>query len=359
MNLHILNRDFTHPADGWYQIEAKGNHMNRAAGVVQVIDDEASQTIVNRFNADAKAGKLRHGSDMLIDHEHFSDQPDKESVAYGWLQELQNRDDGIYGRIKWTATGKPAVDGGDYRFFSTEYSPDDLKILNDGKSPRRVRPLRLDGLTLTNMNNNRGQKPITNRNANFPGGVPPGDSQQQPNESKKMKSVCTALGLSPDAAEDVVLAEVTKLKNRGEITPADLTTLRSEHTTFKTLNDTLLNEQCDALMDAHGIKGDDKVRNRLRPVLAGLKNRDDRTAALAEFGFKPVEAGKGAATQVKLNNRDTKPPGKDAAAETDGKADQAKATKIMNRAHAIQKETPNTSLATAVGMAQKEIENAS
>lgn len=51
MNATILNREFKHPTDGWYQIEPKGEHPNRASKVVHVIDDEAAQSIVNRFNA--------------------------------------------------------------------------------------------------------------------------------------------------------------------------------------------------------------------------------------------------------------------------------------------------------------------
>src|SRR5436309_1599021 len=81
----ILNRDFKHPEDAWYQIEPKGAHPNRAAKIIQVIDDEAIQQIVNRFNADADAGKLSHGHEMLIDHEHFKLDASKETVAYGWL----------------------------------------------------------------------------------------------------------------------------------------------------------------------------------------------------------------------------------------------------------------------------------
>lgn len=161
--LNIFNRDeYQHPADGWYQIERAGEHPNRAAGVVQVVDGDAGQSITSRFNADAKAGKLQHGHEMLIDREHWKHDANKETTAYGWLQELQNRDDGIYGRIRWTDTGKAAVDGGDYRFFSTEYNPADVKVLDTSK-PEHVRPLRLAGLTLTNMPNNRGQKAITNR----------------------------------------------------------------------------------------------------------------------------------------------------------------------------------------------------
>lgn len=138
----------------------------RQAGVVQVIDGQAAESVANRFNQDADDYEERTGQPfpgMVIDHEHFKHDPDKESVAYGWLMRLANRDGVLFGKIQWTSTGQPAVDGGDYRFFSTEYASKDLQVLNPGQSPQRVRPLRLDGLTLTNEPNNRGCSPITNR----------------------------------------------------------------------------------------------------------------------------------------------------------------------------------------------------
>ena len=140
-------------------LEAKGEHPNTRAGVVQVIDDPASDSIVNRFNAEADEPGF---AGMLIDHEHFKHDTDKETAAYGWLMRLQNRADGFYGQVRWTGTGLPKIEDGTYRYFSTEYDPADLQVLSD-KRPRRVRPLRLAGLTLTNMNNNKGQRPITNR----------------------------------------------------------------------------------------------------------------------------------------------------------------------------------------------------
>ena len=135
MNPSILKSRISTSPDGWYQIEAKGEHPNRRAGVVQVIDDRACEAIVNRFNAEAGEAGF---AGMLIDHEHFKHDEDKETVAYGWLGKLENRADGIYGQIRWTETGRKAVDGGDYRFFSTEYDSKDLTILNSGeKSPAR------------------------------------------------------------------------------------------------------------------------------------------------------------------------------------------------------------------------------
>ncbi len=162
----ILNRDFVHPTDGWYQIEVPGEHPNVAGGVIQVIDTIAATSIVNRFNQEAADYQRQRGEEfpgMLIDHEHFKHQADKETVAYGWLLRLENRQGIPFGQIRWTTIGQAATDGGEYRFFSTEYDPEDCQILHGGQPPARVRPLRLAGLTLTNDANNKGGRPITNR----------------------------------------------------------------------------------------------------------------------------------------------------------------------------------------------------
>jgi uncharacterized Zn finger protein (UPF0148 family) len=269
------------------------------------------------------------------------------------LQELQNRSDGIYGRIRWTATGKVAVDGGDYRFFSTEYDPNDLKVLNSGggKQVRRVRPLRLDGLTLTNMNNNKGQKPITNRglpampangmcpdcNVKLKKGAEPGTmscpdcgknyadasasagtTETNQKTKNKMSKVNTLLGLSADAEESSVIEAVTKLLNRGDITVADLTTLRSRSTTLETENAALLEEQVEGLLSERKVT-DEKIINRLKPMLKPLKNRAERVACLDELGFDGEETvATEAATGKVLNRRDGKTPtGAAAGAQTE------------------------------------------
>jgi hypothetical protein len=47
-------------------------------------------------------------------------------------------------------------------------------------------------------------------------------------------------------------------------------------------------DQVHTLLDLHGVR-DEKIRNRLKPVLKDLKNREERTAALLDFGFRPEE----------------------------------------------------------------------
>jgi hypothetical protein len=314
---------------------------------------------------------------MLIDHEHFKHDAEKESIAYGWLQSLENRPDGIYGRIRWSATGQKAVDGGDYRFFSMEYDPADLEPLND----RRVRPIRLAGLTLTNDPNNKGARPITNRHQPDAGApYPPGETvhnyfdpslKESPggrnavtavtNETKiKMKNIATKLGLVADAGEDAILAEMTRLQNRLAL----LEPLSAENATLKNRLTELDREQVETLLDSHGIgAGEATRRERLQPVLLGLKNRAERQAFLDECLPKTTAVvrksfGDGGNQQLKLHNRDTRPPGGSNQTPGDTIAvETAKAARIINRARELKKETRNLSHATAVIMAQRELES--
>lgn len=242
MNPPILNRDFQHPTDGWYNIEPKGEFPNSQGGVVQIIDDAALQSIANRFSAEAANANF---AGLLIDHEHFRHQTDQESRAYGWLMKVQNRADGLYGQIRWTATGKAAVDGGDYRFFSTEYFPADLTILNREGSPRRVRPMRLGGLTLTNDPNNKGAKPITNR-AEAPAQA---DPQQQQQSEPTMKSVAQLLGLAHEASEPAILGAVQAILNRVTTAEADLIKVKSRATELETQVQKHQTERVNDVMD--------------------------------------------------------------------------------------------------------------
>lgn len=369
MNIAILNREFKHPADGFYQIEAKGYHPNARSGVVQVIDDKAIRSCADNFNQAATAGALHHGNEMLVDHEHFKHDEKQETVAYAWMQEAKARPDGIYARNRWTATGKPAVDGGDYRFFSTEYdmetpgnyeevAPSEIPadIRNKYTGMKFIRPLVLTGLTLTNQFNNRGQKPITNRETPLPGepaDSPTGEQVDIQNRKKQtMKAIAAKLGLSPDASEEAITGELTKLLNRATTAEAKATTLGEENTKLKNRITAFDTDQITGLFGEYKIT-DEKIINRLKPVLQPLANREERVAVLTDFGFKPGESKQetpaGGGRQI--FNREGKPP-----VDKQNGAKQ-NATKIMNRAQELMKQTPGLTLATATVQAQSEIEN--
>jgi hypothetical protein len=204
-------------------------------------------------------------------------------------------------------------------------------------------------------------KQVANRFPNFAdAGGRSSSSQSAANQptnqrNKTMKSIATQLGLAAEASEDAILAEVTKLQNR-------VTALEPQETENKTLKNRIAQfdtEQVAGLLSDRKIT-DAKVINRLTPVLTGMKDRAERVAFLDECGFKTVEPKQPAAGQTKLFNRETKSPtgDKTGTTETNAAEEQSKATKIMNRATELRKETPSLSLPTAVRMAQRELETA-
>lgn len=362
MNASILNREFKHPADGWYHIEPMGEHPNREFGVVQVVDADAVRGIVNRFNTEADDWKLAHGEEfpgMLIDHEHFSHDSDKETRGYGWLMRLQNRSDdphkpGIYGQVNWTATGRAAVDGGDYRFFSTEYDPSDLAVLNRIDNRKRVRPLKLGGLTLTNRPNNKGAKPITNKeNLQQDAANRAATEQADIQRKKPMKSIATRLGLSADASEEAILGELTKLENRATTAEGKVKPLEDENTKLKNRVEKIEDEQAEADLDHAGIKSDDPDRKSIKELL--LKNREGGLALLKKIG-KPTDGKTG---KTPLTNRaGAQTPNKSGAA--DGEADKTKEQKravlIKNRADAKMRENKTLPLTSAYHQATLEVD---
>ena len=60
--------------------------------------------------------------------------------ARGWIVELQGRQDGIWGKVEWTATGRDLVAGKAYRGISPviEHRPDNsiIAIRRASDSPR-------------------------------------------------------------------------------------------------------------------------------------------------------------------------------------------------------------------------------
>jgi phage I-like protein len=269
MTTSILNREFQHPADGWYMIEPKGEHPNDAANVVQIIDELASDAIVENFNRQA-ADKDFPG--LLIDHEHFAFEDGKESRAFGWLNRLEDRPDGIYGQIRWTATGRAAVDGGDYRFFSTVYAPSEGEFLNS-TGPRQFRPLALCGLTLTNKPNNKGGKPITNREETTLASDAPAPAAVTPTTNpQRMKNIANKLGLVAEASEDAILDELTKILNRCTEAESAVKPLNESVTALKAENKTLRESVIEADLDTYKNRFAPEQRESYKALL--ITNRE-------------------------------------------------------------------------------------
>lgn len=143
----------TTPGDGWYIIEAAGEHATR------VEDAELTQRLTPEvLAAVAAAGVPAEG--LPIDRDHLSLDAENSTEAMGWVRELAMCGRNLAARIEWTSLGLPLITGRVYKHFSTVYPAPTAEQLEAGV----YEPAQLIGLALTNQPNNReGQPPITNK----------------------------------------------------------------------------------------------------------------------------------------------------------------------------------------------------
>ena len=345
MNPKILNRDFKLPADDWYEVEVPGEHFNSEANLLQVIDDQAIASIVNRFEMLAADDGF---PGLLIDRDHFSLDTSKESKAAGWAMKLRNRAGKLEAQIRWTSSGRADVEGGDYRFFSSVYDQDQVEELgkrtvkNRKKPVRAVRPLQLDRLAITNDPNNKGQRPISNRDS---GMKPDGD---QPENQPTMKKVNTLLGISDEASEDAAVAEISKIQNRASTAETALASIKKER-------DALLTHQVEADLD----KFEPVITNRDAAKKALIANRSD-TLELFQARLDAVGDGTGDKGENKdpITNRKLANPPKKTSEDAEKEAAEKRAAWISNRATSMRSTDKGLSLTQAYGRAESEFDTA-
>lgn len=303
----ILSTAAALPEDGWYQVAALGDHpvaVEDSAGkrrkILQVVDAASCQAMCNRFSEEKGA---RPGAELLVDYDHFSEDSDKTSEAAGWIQELQNRADGLYARIQWTDVGEAAIRGRRYRFLSPVWNRSECEVLGNG----RVRPLRLDRAAVTNDPNIKGMLPLANRSTQDPVPAEPGSEHSPETGGKESKmdfkaELLAMLGLNADATDEQISAAVAakKAKDAETATKADeceamtnrATAAEAEVAAFKTA---ALTTQVEADLQKHA----GKIVNREQWKKALLANR---AGALELLEALPEP------TQRVLNRRDAKTP---------------------------------------------------
>jgi hypothetical protein len=356
MNL-ILNRDFKMPADGWYQFAPLGEFPHMGADVVQVVDAEACIAMAARFKADAA---VENFAGLLIDFDHFSMDIGQRSEAAGWVTDLESRDTGLWGQIRWSDIGEEAVKGGRYRFLSPVWARSDCVDLGNG----RIRPVRMINAALTNDPNLKGLAPLANRiqepesrsqnGDDGPGNIKrPVDfcasnsgtriSAGSEKGAMTMKRVIEALvnhlGVAADAVEDVILE---KMKGLPALTV--VTDLQNSLTKAIGERDALqgkLTAADEAVVEGHLVEFAGVISNDNREFWKGqlLANRAAALVALKDVLRQKAEGSKppadGGAARRPLHNREAAKPVVPAADGSGNPSEEGKAVKIRNRAHEI------------------------
>lgn len=154
----ITNRDFKLPDDGWIQVAPLGEHPH-PSGIIQVLDKEACEAMVNRFNEEAKSENF---PGLLLDFDHFSSDTKAPSTAAGWIEKLENRADGLWAQVRWSTDGEAAIKGGNYRLVSPVWNRSQCEVVGN-PDDKKFRPQRLDRAALTNDPVLKGMCPVSNR----------------------------------------------------------------------------------------------------------------------------------------------------------------------------------------------------
>ena len=191
-------RPLDDPGDGWYMIEANGEHpttLENGKQIIQVLDNAAMLDLCRNWE-----------KELLVDKDHLSRNPDNDTAAKSWMKNPAIWDDNgkyhLCGWQEWTPTGLNLIEGKEYKHFSTEYEPETMESLGGN----RYRPHRLVGLALTNRPNNRGQRPITNRESGKP------ITDNTPTNMEELKKIAEQLGLTQEATLEEVLAAIATLQ---------------------------------------------------------------------------------------------------------------------------------------------------
>ena len=356
MNL-ILNRDFKMPTDGWYQFAPLGEFPHLGADVVQVVDAEACIAMAARFKADAAVDNF---AGLLVDFDHFSMDIGQRSEAAGWVTDLESRDTGLWGQIRWTDIGEEAVKGGRYRFLSPVWARSDCVDLGNG----RIRPVRMINAALTNDPNLKGLAPLANRiqepESRSQNGDDGAGNSKRPVDfctsnggacnsagsekgAKTMKRVIEALvnhlGVAVDSTEDVILE-----KMKGLPALAVVTDLQNSLTKALGERDALqgkLTAADEAVVEGHLTEFAAVISNDNREFWKGqlLANRAAALVALKDVLRQKTEGGKapadGGPGRTPLHNRAVVRPVVPAGDGSGAPEEDGKAAKIRNRAHEI------------------------
>lgn len=202
------------------------------------------------------AASLENQGKLVLDENHSTDLAaprGEEAPARGWIVELQQRGDGVWGRVEWTATGRAKVEGKEYRGISPVIAHRKDGTITHVLRASLVNAPNFQGLTA--LHQEEGTKHMDFR-AKLLEALGLGsdaddaaimDAIKAKLEAKPdaettalqsaMGSIATAIGLAATADAASIVTGVQKLK-AGEGADARITALQSEIGTLTTsLND--------------------------------------------------------------------------------------------------------------------------
>jgi phage I-like protein len=171
------------------------------AGRVELLDrPEPLQADPESLAALVAAFRSR-GVDLVIDYEHQSLQG-RRAPAAGWIKDLEDRGDGLWARVEWTAQAQEYLRNREYRYFSPVLQLD----------PETRQPLALMQVGLTNVPAIKRLPPLV---AKWDAGEKEAAAAPRPTRKdgnatrgEEVEKLKAFLGLAPDAEVQAVSSGV-------------------------------------------------------------------------------------------------------------------------------------------------------
>lgn len=175
------------------------------AGRIETVDKRGPFMLDEGDAASVIENSLKSSPDgkLVIDINHATDIAALNggaSPAQGWIEKLEHRTNGLYGRVSWTEAGRTALNDRAYRFIS----PVIVAAKSTGKVVAVLRA------SLTNNPNLRGLTPVLNA------------TQNTETDMDFLKQLLAALGLPETADEQTALAAAATLKTSVSTHAADV-----------------------------------------------------------------------------------------------------------------------------------------
>lgn len=175
------------------------------------MDEAAAKPIIERGAA--------RSTDIVVDYEHqtlLSEENGKPAPASGWIDHasMEWREDGLYGRIKWTAAAQAAIDADEYRYLSPVFPYDPktgtvLDLLHVGLVNNPAIDTAIPALAAARMGS--GAYDLTHEE-----------------DTVDREELIKKLGLPENATDEQILEAITALQQKAEAAEQAVATAKSD-----------------------------------------------------------------------------------------------------------------------------------
>lgn len=196
----------------WVQLSPYGDFPH--ARGLQRVDQATAAAMVRHFESfAARLGRLFGGAPFYVGHPDMVAGEGIDRKAYGWVEALEARENGLFGRVKWSDAGLELLRQGHFKFLSPYW---EAREIGRERGERVYQPVALISVGLTNQPNIPVQ-PLANESGRA---AESGDEARGDTSGVSANSTDDNLNITPLLREITVETALENAAREGRITPA-------------------------------------------------------------------------------------------------------------------------------------------